>query len=193
VTSYADDKVAFHLLTFTTLSAAICRRFPYVDKRAGSDPAAALLSSARSPKESIAEDMEPIQENDSGKSGRDRSIFDATNSCFRRFGIYIALDSAKNVTHAKDLLQRLEIWAKYSGARAREGLSLDDRLKDNSDIKAAVLGLLDMVLLNLEQGMFCQFRLLFSYTLCPCTALCTNTYLFQHSPRAIRMSKPTTR
>lgn len=94
-----------------------------------------------------------------GKVGdTNHHIFDATTNCFQRFENYIASNGRNNVAHAENLCQRLEIWAKYSGARARKGLSLDDRLKEHGDIQAAVLGLLDVVLQNLDQGRFSQIR-----------------------------------
>lgn len=86
--------------------------------------------------------------------GTNQRIYDATSNCFQQFNYYIALNGRSNEAHAEDLRHRLEIWAKYSGARAREGLSLDDRLKEHGDIQNAVLGLLEVVLQNLDQGMF---------------------------------------
>ena len=82
----------------------------------------------------------------------DQSIFDKTIYCLQRFGEHISVAQPRARSHARVLAQRLEIWAKYSGATARKGLSLDDRLELHGDIRAAVLGLLDMVLINADNG-----------------------------------------
>jgi len=80
-------------------------------------------------------------------------IFEATRNCCQQFEHYIALKDRVNRAHAEYLLQRLRTWATYSGALSREGLSLDDRLERHEDIRKSVLGLLEVVFHNLEQGM----------------------------------------
>lgn len=119
--------------------------------------------------------MEVVQHDDSGQRDNLCSILDATDQCSLRFGAYVTLDNADNMTLARDLEQRLEIWAYYSGANAREGLSLDDRLKYHDDIKAAILGLLRMVYLQLGQGVSCHRRSLF---FSPFSPLQSSTWMF---------------
>ena len=79
-------------------------------------------------------------------------IFEAVNQCLNHFQKYITSDRPLSRRYASLLEQRLQTWAKYSGATSRKGLSLDDRLETLSDIKNAVLGLLYMVLSNLGKG-----------------------------------------
>ena len=83
-----------------------------------------------------------------------QSIHTATKLCFERFSEYIALDRPKTKPFATNLEQRLDVWVRYSGARASNGLSLDDRLETHDDVNAGVLGLLDMIRLKLDPGEF---------------------------------------
>ncbi len=63
-----------------------------------------------------------------GQEAVERSLFEATNRCSLRLEEFIAKGSSGASARAQGLQQMLELWARHSGARAREGMSLDDRL-----------------------------------------------------------------
>ena len=94
---------------------------------------------------------------DSSAASRNGAIYDATLHCFQQLSSYIDVETAKNSVIAASLKQRLEVWAKYSGAMARPGLSLDDRLRDYQDIESAILGLLNLIRLQLDQGLLNRY------------------------------------
>lgn len=63
----------------------------------------------------------------------------------------------KFAAKVQTLEQMLQLWAKHSGVDARKGMSLDDRLKDHLDLKATLIGLLELIEQKMAQGTDCAF------------------------------------
>lgn len=96
--------------------------------------------------------MDSFQESSSKSGNVDRCLFEATSRCSRKISECLELGTQETAACARALQQLLEMWARHSGVRAREGLSLDDRLKDRKDLKDALLGLLNMIHEELTKG-----------------------------------------
>jgi hypothetical protein len=82
----------------------------------------------------------------------DTRIRDAHSLCSTLFQNTLKSIDPGSTSSSIELAQRLRIWGQYTGVWSREGLCLDDRLKDYEDVKLAILGLLKLILSNLEQG-----------------------------------------
>lgn len=80
------------------------------------------------------------------------SIHHAKESCFRRIDDCLAQQNPEFVAKAQTVEQILQLWAKHSGVDARKGMSLDDRLKDHLDLKATLIGLLELIEQKMGQG-----------------------------------------
>ena len=79
-------------------------------------------------------------------------IFEAVKHCVKQIEVYITSDKPQSRRYAVSIQQKLEVWAKYSGATSRQGLSLDDRLNALPGVRNAVLGLLSMIATQVKQG-----------------------------------------
>ncbi|KAI8724178.1 hypothetical protein NCS52_00275500 [Fusarium sp. LHS14.1] len=77
----------------------------------------------------------------------------AKQLCLQRVHDCTAQQNAELAAHAKDLEQMLQLWAKHSGVDARKGMSLDDRLKDHPDLKATLIGLLELIEQKVTQAL----------------------------------------
>ncbi|EEU38356.1 uncharacterized protein NECHADRAFT_77025 [Fusarium vanettenii 77-13-4] len=81
------------------------------------------------------------------------SIHHAKESCFRRIDDCLAQQNPEFVAKAQTVEQMLQLWAKHSGVDARKGMSLDDRLKDHLDLKATLIGLLELIEQKMGQAL----------------------------------------
>ncbi|RTE76407.1 hypothetical protein BHE90_009125 [Fusarium euwallaceae] len=86
-----------------------------------------------------------IRGSDPQPGADDLSIHHAKQLCFQRIQGCAAKQNAKVVAHVQALEQMLQLWAKHSGVDARKGMSLDDRLEDQPDLKETVIGLLELI------------------------------------------------
>ena len=87
------------------------------------------------------------------EGSRDWGIVESLKQCTKLFETLIASGDPFTAQTAQVMFQALKIWSRYTGAKGRKGSSLDDRLRDNKDLKDAIRDLLRMIRSKLSQGM----------------------------------------
>lgn len=81
------------------------------------------------------------------------SIFQSTLTCNSSFAIYSAAESDKEQNFQFQRLQgRFDVWRDYSGATARDGVRLDDRLSDFPQVVQVFIELLEIISRGLDDG-----------------------------------------
>ncbi|RSL82939.1 hypothetical protein CDV31_016888 [Fusarium ambrosium] len=97
--------------------------------------------------------MESQIQPDPQQGSQNLNIHDAKQRCFERIDDCATQKNPRFAAHAQGLEQMLQLWAKHSGVDARRGMSLDDRLKDHPDLKATVIGLLELIEQKISQAL----------------------------------------
>jgi hypothetical protein len=72
--------------------------------------------------------------------------------CYDAFTEYSAIEAGATNSLAQQLRGRFDMWNNYSGARAMEGVRLDDRLSSLPEVVDVFIGLLRVIIRGLEDG-----------------------------------------
>ncbi|KAF2796626.1 hypothetical protein K505DRAFT_373045 [Melanomma pulvis-pyrius CBS 109.77] len=80
-----------------------------------------------------------------GETNRDWGIVEYLDRCSNLFNALLISSDEYTAQTSQMISHALDVWARYTGARARKGLSLDDRLKDHDDLKGSIQDLLQMI------------------------------------------------
>lgn len=80
------------------------------------------------------------------------SIFQSTLVCYEAYTNYVATGYATEGSIAQQTQSRFDLWKKYSGACARAGFRLDDRLLGFPKIVDVFSSLLKVISQNLDEG-----------------------------------------
>lgn len=89
-----------------------------------------------------------------GETNRDRGIVESLDRCSKLLDALVVSGDEYTAQTAHMISHALDTWARYTGARARKGLSLDDRLKDHDDLKSSIRDLLQMIHSKTSQSKF---------------------------------------
>jgi hypothetical protein len=81
------------------------------------------------------------------------SIYQSTLNCNTAFANYSAAELHKGENSPFQKLQgRFDVWRDYSGATARDGVRLDNRLSDFPQVVEVIVELLEIVSQGLDDG-----------------------------------------
>ena len=82
----------------------------------------------------------------------DSTILEMLDGCYSLYEVLVGSEDESTSEAAKAIFHALDIWTRYTGARGQKGLSLDDRLRDNTDLKGTICDLLHLVYTKLSQS-----------------------------------------
>ena len=84
--------------------------------------------------------------------GYDSTILEMLDRCYNSYEVLVSSDDVLTSETASVIFHTLDIWTRYTGARGRKGLSLDDRLGDNADLKGTICDLLNLIYTKLNES-----------------------------------------
>lgn len=90
----------------------------------------------------------------SGETGCGKTISVCVEHCVELFKRSAVSDNESIQKNGKLLFQSFQIWTKYTGAKARQALSLDKRLEKQIDLKISIHKMLHIVQDRLLQSRF---------------------------------------